>query len=141
MNPLIISGLFGAAQSLIERFFPDPEKKAAAQLELLRMQQSGELATLAASTDLARAQAAINQAEASSGNAYVAGWRPAIGYVFAAAIAWTYVLKPVALWAVAIWKPGLALPDIQLDDHLWELMSGMLGLAGLRTLDKKNGKD
>ena len=35
MNPLIISGLFTAAQSLIERFFPDPEKKAAAQLELL----------------------------------------------------------------------------------------------------------
>lgn len=54
MNPLIISGLFSAAQSLIERFFPDPEKKAAAQLELLKMQQNGELAALAAETDLAK---------------------------------------------------------------------------------------
>ena len=39
MNRLVISGLFSAAESLIERFFPDPEKKAAAQLELLKMQQ------------------------------------------------------------------------------------------------------
>ena len=48
MNPLLISGLFSAAQSLIERFFPDPEKKTAAQLELLKMQQNGELAKMQA---------------------------------------------------------------------------------------------
>ena len=56
MNPLVISGLFSAAQSLIDRLFPDPEKKAAAQLELLKMQQSGDLAQLAAETDLAKLQ-------------------------------------------------------------------------------------
>jgi hypothetical protein len=48
LNPLLISGLFSAAQSLISRFFPDPEKQAEAQLELLKMQQNGELAQLEA---------------------------------------------------------------------------------------------
>ena len=140
MNPLIISGLFTAAQSLIERFFPDPEKKAAAQLELLKMQQNGELAELAAQTDLAKAQIAVNQAEAASGNAYAASWRPTIGYVGAAALAWAYVLQPIVVWAVAIWKPGFPVPNITIDDHLWELIFGMLGMAGWRTLDKVKGK-
>jgi hypothetical protein len=38
MNPLLLGPLFEIAHDLINRFFPDPEKKAAAQLELLRMQ-------------------------------------------------------------------------------------------------------
>ena len=71
MNPLVISGLFSAAQSLIERFFPDPAKKAAAQLELLKMQQSGDLAQLAAETDLAKLQVQVNLEEAKSANWFV----------------------------------------------------------------------
>ena len=61
MNPLLLSGLFSMGQSLIERFFPDPEKQSAARLELLKMQQSGELAALASETDLAKAQLLVNQ--------------------------------------------------------------------------------
>lgn len=139
MNPLIVSGLFSAAQSLIERFFPDPEKKAAAQLELLKMQQSGELAKLAADTDLAKGQLAVNQAEASSGNAYAASWRPTIGYVCALALAWAYILQPIAVWGVSIWKPGFPIPSIPIDEHLWELMFALLGMAGWRSLDKRKG--
>ena len=87
MNPLVISGLFSAAQSLIERFFPDPEKKAAAQLELLKMQQNGDLAQLAAETDLAKLQVQVNLEEAKSANWFVAGWRPFIGWI-CASLAW-----------------------------------------------------
>jgi hypothetical protein len=77
MNPLVISGLFSAAESLIERFFPDPEKKAAAQLELLKMQQNGDLAKLASDTDLAKLQIQ-NIESAKSTNWMVAGARPAV---------------------------------------------------------------
>lgn len=139
MNPLIISGLFTAAQSLIERFFPDPEKKAAAQLELLKMQQSGELATLAASTDLAKGQLAVNAAEAASGNPYASSWRPTIGYVCAAALAWSYVLQPLVTWAVSVWKPGFPIPVLPIDEHLWELIFGLLGMGALRTFEKVKG--
>ena len=43
MDPLTISGIFGIGGKLIDKLFPNPEDKARAQLELLRLQQSGEL--------------------------------------------------------------------------------------------------
>ena len=63
----------------------------------------------------------------------VAGWRPAIGWVCAAALAFNYVIRPVA---IAI-HPAIVLPA--LDDSLWQLMAGMLGLGGLRTFEKVKG--
>ena len=39
---------------IVDKFFPDPEQKAKAQLELLQMQQNGELAQIAA--DIAEQQ-------------------------------------------------------------------------------------
>ena len=41
-----LDALLGIGSKLIDKFFPDPEQKAKAQLELLQMQQNGELAQL-----------------------------------------------------------------------------------------------
>jgi len=41
-----LDALLGIGTKLIDKFFPDPEQKAKAQLELLQMQQNGELAQL-----------------------------------------------------------------------------------------------
>jgi uncharacterized membrane protein (DUF106 family) len=48
MDP--ISVILGVGMKLVDKFFPDPEQKAKAQLELLQMQQNGELAQIAADT-------------------------------------------------------------------------------------------
>lgn len=45
-----IDMILGVGMKLIDKFFPDPEQKAKAQLELLAMQQSGELAKIQADT-------------------------------------------------------------------------------------------
>jgi hypothetical protein len=136
MNPLLISGLFSAAQSLIERFFPDPEKKAAAQLELLKMQQNGELAQLAAETDLAKLQLQVNVEEAKSTNWFVAGWRPGIGWVCGAGLAYASLIEPFARF---IAKVGFAytgeFPVISTDLTL-QILMGMLGLGAMRSVEK-----
>ena len=131
--------LIPAISTILGKVLPDAGAADAAKLKLLELAQAGQLAELNAVTETIKAQLAVNQAEASSGNPYAASWRPTIGYVCAAALAWTYVFNPIIMWAVAIWKPGMTLPNITIDDHLWELMMGMLGLAGWRTLDKVKG--
>jgi uncharacterized membrane protein (DUF106 family) len=45
-----LGAVLSIGEKLIDKFFPDPEQKAKAQLELLQMQQNGELAQLAADT-------------------------------------------------------------------------------------------
>jgi hypothetical protein len=80
----------------------------------------------------------VNKAEAASGSVFVAGWRPAIGWVCAAAVAYTYLLVPVGMWLSFLVGKPIAKPPV-LDANLWELMFAMLGLGGLRTFEKIKG--
>jgi hypothetical protein len=140
MNPLLLGPLLKIGEGLIDRFFPDPQAANAAKLELLKMQQTGELAQLAADSELAKGQLAVNAAEAASGNAFASSWRPMVGYVCAGALAFTYILNPLFKWAVALSGSAITPPEIGIDDHLWELLFGLLGMAGWRTLEKVKGK-
>jgi len=126
-----LEAVLGLATSLIDRIFPDPAQKASAQLELLKLQQSGELAQITGQLD-------INKIEAANVNLFVSGWRPAIGWVCALALAYQYLFRPLA-GTVAVML-GYTLPPLPgLDDNLWQLMMGMLGMGGLRTFEKVQG--
>jgi len=126
-----ISAALDLGNTLITRIFPDPEKADQAKLELLKLQQSGELASMTAQTD-------INKVEASSSSLFVSGWRPAIGWVCALALAYQYLLRPLSGTIATLF--GITLPPLPgLDDNLWQLMMGMLGMGGLRTYEKTQG--
>ena len=136
MNPLLLSGIFELGKNLIERFFPDPEKKAAAQLELLKMQQAGELAQLAAETDLAKLQIQTNLEEAKSTNWFVAGWRPFVGWTCGAALAYVAVVEPLARFIAAVWfgyRGAFPVIDTTLT---MQVLMGMLGLGAMRSFEK-----
>jgi len=139
VNPLVISGLFSAAQSLIERFFPDPEKKAAAQLELLKMQQNGDLAQLAAETDLAKLQIQVNIEEAKSVNWFVAAWRPFIGWTCGFGLAYAALIEPFARFVANVWF-GYTGEFPVIDTNLtMQILMGMLGLGAMRSVEKIKG--
>ena len=126
-----LEAVLGLATSLIDRIFPDPAQKASAQLELLKLQQSGELAQITGQLD-------INKIEAANVNLFVSGWRPAIGWVCALALAYQYLVRPLA--GTIATMAGHTLPPLPgLDDNLWQLMMGMLGMGGLRTFEKVQG--
>ena len=141
MNPLLISGLFSAAQSLIERFFPDLEKKAAAQLELLKMQQNGELAQLASETDLAKLQIQVNVEEAKSTNWFVAGWRPGIGWVCGAGLAYAALVEPFARFIAKVWFGYTGEFPVISTDLTLQILMGMLGLTAARSIEKIKGAE
>ena len=126
-----ISAALDLGNTLITRIFPDPAQADAAKLELLKLQQSGDLAQMTAQTD-------INKVEASNSSIFVSGWRPAIGWVCALALAYQYLLKPLAMGILPNFGIAIA-PLPGLDDNLWQLMMGMLGIGGLRTFEKVQG--
>ena len=141
MNPLLLSGLFDLGKGLIDRLWPDPAQKAAAQMELLKMQQSGDLAQLAADTDLAKLQIQTNIEEAKSTNWFVAGWRPAIGWVCGAGLAYAALIEPFARFAAKVWFGYTGdFPAIDTDLTL-QVMMGMLGLGAMRSIEKVNGAE
>jgi hypothetical protein len=78
--------------------------------------------------------AELNKIEAQHKSIFIAGWRPTIGYICAAGLAFPFIVNPVLQWVTG--EPG---PDLPLDAIL-ELAIAMLGLAGLRTVEKLQGR-
>jgi hypothetical protein len=91
------------------------------------------------------AQIGVNNTEAQHTSVFVAGWRPAIGWVGAAAMAYQFLLYPLLTWGWALAQanghlPAGMQPPPMLDaDALWVILSGILGIAGMRSFEKTKG--
>lgn len=129
----------GPILGIINKIIPDKAAAAAAASQLQQMVATGamteELKQLEAITS---AQSDINKVEAASGSTFVSGWRPAIGWVCALALTFQYIVRPLAGSVMVL--TGHTLPTLPgLDDNLWQLMFGMLGMGTLRTAEKFKG--
>jgi hypothetical protein len=93
---------------------------------------------LAAAVMVVQGQLDINKVEAASPSVFVSGWRPFIGWVCGVACAWNWVGLKVALFVAAYLGNPL---DIQPADvaEMMPVLLGMLGLGGLRTVEKLKG--
>lgn len=110
MSPLISLGL-----GLLDKFFPDPAKKAEAQVKLLTMQQAGDLKELEAVMQ-------VITTEAKSEHFIVAAWRPITMLTFVFIIANNYILYP---YLSLFWD---AAPSLTIPPDMWDLLK--LGLGG-----------
>ncbi len=115
------------AGKVLDKLFPNPEERAAAELKLQQLQQSGQLA-----------QIEVNKAEAANASVFVAGWRPAVGWVCAAAFAYHYVIQPFLAFLFAAAGKVIPLPVFDIDSMMY-VLGGMLGLGGMRSVEKVKG--
>lgn len=97
-----------------------------------------EKAQLAAAVAVVQGQLSINQTEAANPSMFVSGWRPFIGWVCGAACAWNWILLPTVLFVLRIFGKPLELKPADLTE-MWPLLLGMLGLGGIRMVEKING--
>lgn len=127
-----ISAVLDIGGKLIDRLWPDPIQAASAKLELLKMQQNGDLAEMLAQTD-------INKVEAASSNVFIAGWRPFIGWGCGFAFLYSALFEPFARFvATVIFSYHGSFPIIDTTLTM-QILLGMLGMGALRSFDKKNG--
>lgn len=130
MDPITL--LLSVGNKLIDHFFPDANQAAAAKLELLKMQQNGDLQVMAS-------QMEINKIEAGSANLFVSGWRPFIGWGCGIAFLYAALFEPfIRFVSTVIFKYNGAFPVIDTQLTL-QILLGLLGLAGMRSWEKKEG--
>lgn len=135
MNPLLLGGIFDIAGKVFDRLFPDPEQKAAAQLELIKLQQQGAFKELDASLQLAQGQMDINKVEAASDSIFKSGWRPFVGWTCGGGLFYQIMARPLLGWMCENlwqWKHPPALEM----ETLMTLLFGLLGLGAYRTVEK-----
>lgn len=120
-----------AVSKLIDRLIPDKHEAAKAKLEM-------EASLIENANQVNLAQIDLNKTEAQHRSIFVAGWRPAIGWICAIGLGWAFLGKPIAEFVLALKEVQVALPEINIE-YLLELVLAMLGLAGLRTFEKLRG--
>lgn len=134
MNLLGIGDIISGVGQVIDDLHTSDEERARLDLESKRID-----------AEIAKGQLAVNEAEAKSSNWFVAGWRPAIGWIGAVSLAYQFILYPLLIWGWTTmqahgWIDKALQPPPMLDaEALWVLLSGMLGIAGMRSFEKSKG--
>ena len=134
MNPLGIGAIIDSVGKVASDLITTDKERIELELEGKRIDQA---------TDLAQME--VNKTEAQNQNLFVARWRPAIGWVGAAAMAYQFLAYPLLVWSWTWMQaeqivPQEVKPPPMLDtEALWVILSGMLGIAGMRSFEKTRG--
>jgi len=141
MNPILIGGIIDTVGKVADSLVTSDEERARLKIEAAKI----ETEAYRAETERLGDQLQINKEEARHANIFVAGWRPAVGWVSVTALAYQFILYPLLLWGwngmqAAGWVAANISPPPMLDvEALMVLVTGMLGIAGARTWEKLKG--
>ena len=126
-----LSALIGPISAILDKVIPDKD---------LREKLSHDIATMAEkhTQQQVMAQIEVNKVEAAHRNMFVAGWRPAIGWICALGMAGNFLVIPFVNMALELTESGVLIPMIQLSEMMPVLM-GMLGLGAMRSFEKAKG--
>jgi len=125
LNPFM--GIAAGVMEGLDDLFTSDDEKARASLRLQEVLQKPHVL-----------QAMANIEEAKHASVFVAGWRPAIGWVCAIGLGYQFLILPFAGLINAFYVLPAELPAIQAAE-LTTLVMALLGLGGLRTFEKSKG--
>lgn len=125
----LIGEILGLAGPVLDKFVVDKNKKAELEHELRMVLHNANLQ-----------QNQINLEQAKHPSIFVAGARPAIMWICAFGLGWTFVLQPMLSWIVVVggWAGQIAMPELPVEG-LMTLTLALLGLGGMRSFEKING--
>lgn len=126
-NPIVdaVAGAFtGIIKPILDKWIPDAQQRVEAEQALWKAQQ-----------DVTIAQIEVNKIEAGSQSIFVAGWRPAVGWMCCIAYGYHFILQQFLAFVLAAFGHSVALPPLDISE-LGILLFGMLGLGAMRSFDK-----
>ena len=132
----LIGTILGGVTDLIGDMHTSDKEKLDAEIELRKL--GLEEKRIDQATDLAQIE--VNKEEAKSEHWFVAGWRPAAGWVGVAGMAYAGIVEPMAQFVAKVgFGYSGVFPEVNTDVSL-QVLLGLLGLGALRSWDKKSAR-
>lgn len=135
------AGIVDGASKIIGMFKLSPEVKAQLEAQLTAEHLDLEKTAIAAELVQVQGQLEINKTEAAAPSLFIAGWRPAVGWVCVSALLWAYLLQPFVTFFLMVFHRTLPtnLPALDTGTLISGLLIPLLGLAAMRTIEKVQG--
>lgn len=122
----MIESLIAPVTSLLDKFIEDKDQKAQLAHDLATMSQRHAQEQVLAQLEIAKQDA--------KGNWFQSSWRPLIGWICGLSLGINYMISPIAAGF------GVTIPQADMS-VMMPLLFGMLGIAGMRSYDKKQSTD
>ena len=103
----LLGSLVEPVTGLLDKFVEDKDQKNRLAHEISTMAERH-------AQELAKGQLEINKAEAQSRNVFIAGWRPFLGWTMGFAMAYNYVIQPIAIFVLGQLNYLVALPALDM---------------------------
>lgn len=113
----------------VRQVLPNPEAQREFDLKIMELAARAE----ERENELMLAQIGVNQTEAQHTNIFVAGWRPFVGWMSSVSLGYVFLVRPLLQQIF-----GAPMPNLEIVE-LIALLSAMLGIGGMRTMEKLNG--
>jgi hypothetical protein len=127
----VLDSVLSIGSTILDRVIPDKNAREKAKEELERALNDQDF-------QIALEQIKVNAEEAKSESLFKSGWRPGIGWICGFAFALHFILLPIFnLFIVVFGGSAIVIPfDMQ---TLMTVLGGLLGIGGLRTIEKIKG--
>ena len=126
LDKLLGGGLVGSVGKIVDELHTSDEEKAQAKIKLQELENQLKLS-----------QMDINKVEAGHKSIFVAGWRPATGWLIVGILFYSYILQPFILMTLKIIGKDIDLPVLNMQEVM-PIILGMLGLSFGRSYEKKH---
>lgn len=131
----IIGDVINAVKDIVSEVVVDRDKRDELNV---RLQELADKANQREHEQML-AQTEVNKAEAASDHWFVAGWRPAVGWVGATGLAYSFILAPLLSWVARVWGGYSGdFPALE-TEQLMVLLTGMLGFGAFRSFERSRG--
>lgn len=134
MNVPILGDIIKEIGTTVREVIPDADKRLDVEVRLRELAAQAD----ARETELLQDQIDVNKEEAKNSNLFVAGWRPAIGWVGAFSLGWTWMFAPLLQWTAQLLGHPTSIPALD-PNAMYPVILAMLGVSASRTVEKLQG--
>ncbi len=129
MLAALLGFLGGPVASIIDKAVPDKDQAAKIKHDL-------QMAAMSNEAEMQKAVLELAKEDAKSGKG---GFRHGAGWLCIYALGYAWLAHPLLSWAMLLVAPDVKGPPSIPAEAQYAMLTGMLGLGGIRAYDLKNG--
>lgn len=132
----IVGDIIKAAENILDQYVIDKDKALEGKVKLKELELDMSIKMQQMAHEEAMNMTELNKLDAVSTDKFASRARPFTLWICNFALFYSFIGYPVGQWYCALKYPDVALPDLPNVEYLFVLLGALLGIGGMRSVDK-----